>query len=115
MAARHPSRYLAASRPSRASYLHQPSVCFHYSYFMRQPGMKGSYFLHGGGQVTTGAWVARLTTRWGGRGRGGGREVLDSKHQNSMHTNREKNISPESVMLAHLWVSGACSGRQMWN
>lgn len=95
--------------PSRASYLHHHSVCFHYSYFMRQPGMKGSYFLHGGGQVTAGARVARLTTRWG---RVGG--VLDSKHQNSVHTNREKNISPESVMLALLWLSDACSCRQMW-
>lgn len=54
--------------PSRASYLHHHSVCFHYSYFMRQPGMKGSYFLHGGGQFTAGARVARLTTRWGGVG-----------------------------------------------
>ena len=28
--------------------------------------MKESYFLHGGGQVTAGSRVARLTTSWGG-------------------------------------------------
>lgn len=38
---------------------------------MRQPGMKGSYFLHSGGQVTAGARVARLTTRWGSGEEGG--------------------------------------------
>lgn len=97
--------------PSRASYLRHHSVCFHYSYFMRQPGMKGSYFLHGGGQVTAGARVARLTTRWGGVG-GGGSGFKASKQR--AHKQR-KNISPESVMLALLWLSDACSCRQMWN
>lgn len=83
---------------------------------MRQPGMKGSYFLHGGGQVTTGARVARLTTRWGGRGRGGGRGDSGFKASKQHAHKQRKNISPESVMLALLWVSGgACSGRQMWN
>lgn len=56
----------AAPSPSHGSYLHHKSVCFHYSYFMWYPGMKGSYFLRGGGQVMAGSQVARLTTRWGG-------------------------------------------------
>lgn len=56
----------AAPSPSQAAYLHHQSVCFHYSYFMWYHGMKESYFLHGGGQVTAGSQVARLTTSWGG-------------------------------------------------
>lgn len=55
----------AAPSPSHASYLHHNSVCFHYSYFMWYPGMKESYFLHGGGQVTAGSQVAWLATSWG--------------------------------------------------
>lgn len=86
----------AAPSPSHVSYLHHNSVCFHYSYFMWYPGMKGSYFLHGGGQATAGPQVARLTTRWVG-----GMAFLDSKHQNSLHK-RGRNISPENVMLGLL-------------
>lgn len=56
----------SAPSPSHVSYLHHNSVCFHYSYFMWYPGMKGSDFLHGGGQATAGPQVARLTTRWVG-------------------------------------------------
>lgn len=73
----------AAPSPSHASYLHHNSVCFHYSYFMWYPGMKESYFLHGGGQVTAGSQVARLATSWGAGGRGA--VFLDPKHQNTLH------------------------------
>lgn len=104
---------LSSSEPSpgRASYLHHHSVCFHYSYFMRQPGMKGSYFLHGGGQVTAGARVARLATRWGGVGRveSGFKASKQRAHK------QRKNISPESAMLTLLCLCGACSCRQMQN
>lgn len=86
----------AAPSPSHASYLHHDAVCFHYSYFMWYPGMKGSYFLHGGGQATAGPQVTRLTTRWGGVV-----AFLDSKHQNSLHKQR-RNISPENVTLSLL-------------
>lgn len=73
----------AAPSPSHASYLHHNSVCFHYSYFMWYPGMKESYFLHGGGQATAGSQVARLATSWGAGGRGA--VFLDPKHQNTLH------------------------------
>lgn len=56
----------ATPSPSHASYLHHNSVCFHYSYFMWYHGMKESYFLHGGGQVTVSSQVTPLTTSWGG-------------------------------------------------
>lgn len=70
----------AAPSPSRASYLHHNSVCFHYSYFMWYHGMKESYFLPGGGQVTTVFQVTQLATSWGE-----GAAFLDSKHRNSLH------------------------------
>lgn len=110
-------RLLSAAEPQSASYLRHDSVCFHYSYFMRQPGMKGSYFLHGGGQVKAGARVARLTTRWGeGGGAGAGGCGFRIQSIKTVRTQTEKkNISPESVMLTLVWWSGLCNLRLMCN
>lgn len=52
--------------PCHAFHSSHKSVCFHYSYFMWYHGIKESYFLHGGGQVTTGFQVAWLKTSRGG-------------------------------------------------
>lgn len=60
---------------------------------MWYPGMKGSYFLHGGGQVTAGSQVVRLTTRWGGEAGFSGFKAASKQPAQT----EKKKISPESA------------------